>query len=91
MPKGPSPAVVQMGMARKSQFVVGQAICIRIGAFRKEAATVVEVRDTQLVLDAGYGDPFVWEIPDCGDTGCRFAPRPLRGMRTQGGKCRCDE
>lgn len=29
-------------------------------------------------------------VADCGDSGCRYAARPLRGMRTQGGKCRCD-
>ncbi len=30
-------------------------------------------------------------VADCGDSGCRYATRPLRGMRTQGGKCRCDQ
>jgi hypothetical protein len=28
-------------------------------------------------------------MTDCGDSSCRYAPRPLRGMRTNGG-CRCD-
>lgn len=29
-------------------------------------------------------------MPDCGCSSCRYAPRPRRGMRTNGG-CRCDE
>jgi hypothetical protein len=28
--------------------------------------------------------------PDCGDNSCRYAKRPIRGMRTNGG-CRCDD
>jgi hypothetical protein len=28
-------------------------------------------------------------MPDCGDNSCRYAERPLRGMRTNAG-CRCD-
>jgi hypothetical protein len=33
----------------------------------------------------------VRRVADCGDSGCRYARRPLRGMRTQGGKCHCDD
>lgn len=33
--------------------------------------------------------PDVRRVADCGDSGCRYAERPLRGVRTQGGKCRC--
>ena len=29
-------------------------------------------------------------MPDCGDNSCRYAPRPLKGMRTNG-RCRCDD
>ena len=28
-------------------------------------------------------------MPDCGDNSCLYAPKPRRGMRTNGG-CRCD-
>lgn len=31
----------------------------------------------------------VHRAADCGDSACRYAPSPRRGMRTNGG-CRCD-
>lgn len=44
--------------------------------------------EEQKILDLIKAIREIASTLDCGDNSCYFAPRPLRGMRTNGG-CRC--